>query len=92
MPRGFVTARQQLQRNRRSPERQTSAQRVLSQGVAPSAKANNSTSLTVKTAALLDLLAETADAELASARAAELVPSLTAGAGGATSVSWLPLG
>ena len=88
MPRGFVTARQQLQRNRRSPERQTPAQRALTQGVAPAARFNGSTSLTAKAAATLDLLAEAADAELASARTAELVPSLTAGA----AVAWLPLG
>ena len=88
MPRAhFITARQHL--DRRSPSARK--QSPLTLGVAPLTASFTAPSvpqtLTQRNAALLDTLAELADAELAAARAAELVPLAAAGVGAA---SWLP--
>ncbi len=85
--RKFVTARQHLQRSRRS----LSPKQVdpLTHGVAPPGGAFKApvpgAALTQKNAAVLDNIAEFADAELV-ARASQQIP-LVAGAG----LQWLPL-
>ena len=74
---------------RRSPSARKQSALII--GVAPLtanfAAPSAAQTLTQRNAALLDTLAELADAELAAARAAELVPLAAAGVGAA---SWLP--